>query len=187
VRHRLGRADVAGVRVAVQGLGNVGWNLCRLLAAAGAELVVADVRAELVDAARSAFAAEPASPESVHEEKVDVLAPCALGAVLDDRTVPALTAAIVAGGANNQLADEARHGPMLRERGILYVPDYVINAGGMIQLATERLGLDPADVDDRVRAIGATLTEVFERADRAGVPTSAAARELARERLAGTP
>jgi leucine dehydrogenase len=185
VRHRLGADGLDGIRVAVQGLGNVGWNLCLLLAGAGAKLVVTDVRTELVEKAVRTFDAEPvSSPDGIYRADVDVFAPCALGAVIDDTTVPALKAVIVAGAANNQLADEARHGRMLRERGILYAPDYVINAGGMIQLALERhKGFDRAEVDGRVRAIGDTLSGIFERADRAGLPTSLAAGMLAQARL----
>ncbi|WP_342361760.1 Glu/Leu/Phe/Val family dehydrogenase [Terrarubrum flagellatum] len=183
VRHRLQRDGVSGVRVAVQGLGNVGRNLCQLLAAAGAELVVSDLRSELVEDAVSAFGARPAAPEEIHRVAADVFAPCALGAVVNDATLPELRAPIVAGAANNQLADEIRHGAQLRDRNILYAPDYVINAGGMIQLAVERSGLDWSEVDRRVRAIGETLTAIFEQADSEGAPPAVAAHNLARSRL----
>lgn len=185
VRHRLGKSRLAGIRVAVQGLGNVGWNLSRLLADADAKLAVTDIRADLVEKAMRTFRAERvAGPEGIHRTDVDVFAPCALGAIINDSTLPELKAVIVAGAANNQLADEARHGHLLRERGILYAPDYVINGGGMIQLALERhQGFDRAEVDRRVRAIGDTLSGIFDRADRAGIPTGAAARALAQARL----
>jgi leucine dehydrogenase len=187
VRHRLARPDVSGLRVAVQGLGNVGWNLCRLLAEAGADLVVSDVRVDLVAAAEREFGAAGVEPDGIYGTKADVFAPCALGAVVNDDTLPLLTAPIIAGGANNQLADEERHGQLLRARGVLYAPDYVINAGGMIQFALERTGLDWDEVDRRVRGIGATLGDIFERADRSGIPTTAAAREIARQRLTPQP
>jgi leucine dehydrogenase len=113
-----------------------------------------------------------------------VFAPCALGAVINDATEPLLKAKIVAGGANNQLADEARHGGRLKERAILYAPDYVINAGGMIQLALEKTGaLDWKEVNARVRAIGDTLTRIFEQTAEANITPSEAARRLARTRL----
>jgi leucine dehydrogenase len=184
-RHRLGADSLDGVRVAVQGLGNVGWNLCRLLGHAGAKLTVTDVRTEPMEKAARTFNAERvSSPNDIHHAEVEVFAPCALGAVINETTLPDLKAIIVAGAANNQLADEARHGRLLRERGILYAPDYVINAGGMIQLALERHeGFDRAEVDVRVRAIGDTLSGIFERADRTGIPTNLAARELAQARL----
>jgi leucine dehydrogenase len=186
VRHRLGADSLEGIRVAVQGLGNVGWNLCHLLDDAGAKLTVTDIRTELVEKAARAFqAARVPGPDDIHRADVEVFAPCALGAVINETTLPDLKAVIVAGAANNQLADEVRHGRLLRERGILYAPDYVINAGGVIQLALERhKGFDHAEVDGRVRAIGDTLSEIFAHADRAQIPTSLAARELAQARLA---
>ena len=187
VRHRLARPDVSGLRVAVQGLGNVGWNLCQLLAEAGAELAVTDVHDDLIAAAEREFGAVGVEPGAIYGVKADIFAPCALGAVLNDDTLPLLTAPIIAGGANNQLADEERHGQLLRDRGVLYAPDYVINAGGMIQFALERTGLDWDEVDRRVRGIGATLGDIFERADQSGIPTTAAAREIARQRLTPQP
>jgi leucine dehydrogenase len=183
-RHRLGRASLEGLRVAVQGLGNVGTHLCGMLRAAGAELIVTDTRAGAIEHVVREFGATAAAPEAIHEAEADVFAPCALGAVINDATLRHLKAVIVAGAANNQLADEKRHGEGLRARNILYAPDYVINAGGMIQLALERAnGLDWADIDRRITAIGDTLMQIFARADQAGIPTSAAARELAEARL----
>jgi len=184
VLYHLGKSELRGLRISVQGLGNVGWNLCRLLADAGAKLIVSDVRPEVVEQAVRSFGATLVSPDAIYAAEADVFAPCALGAVINDATGPALNVSIVAGAANNQLADEIRHGALLRERGILYAPDYVINAGGMIQLALERAGLDWTEVDRRVQAIGDTLTEIFARADKAGVATASAAREIAEARLA---
>lgn len=185
VRHHLGKDRLTGIRVAVQGLGNVGWNLCRLLADAGAKLTVTDIRADLVEKAVHTFKAERVSAsEQIYRAEVDVFAPCALGAVINDLTLPEMKAVIIAGAANNQLADEVRHGRLLRERGILYAPDYVINSGGLIQLALEHAkGFDRAEVEGRVRAIGDTLSGIFDRADRVGLPSSLAARELAQARL----
>jgi leucine dehydrogenase len=185
VGYRFDRTDLAGVRVAVQGLGNVGRNLCGLLAERGVELVVSDVRPDAVADAVERYGAVAVDPDQVHEEKVDVFAPCALGAVIDDGTAARVAAPIVAGAANNQLADERRHGAALHVRGILYAPDYVMNAGGMIQLAAERSGtFDRADVRQRTDRIGHTLLEVFARADLDGVSTSTAAAALADERIA---
>jgi leucine dehydrogenase len=185
VRHRLGKSNLGGVRVAVQGLGNVGWNLCKLLATEGAALTVSDVRGDLAERAARSFGAEVVSdPNMIYGAEADVFAPCALGAVINDTTEPLLKAKIVAGGANNQLADEARHGGRLKERAILYAPDYVINAGGMIQLALEKTGaLDWKEVNGRVRAIGDTLTRIFEQTAEANITPSEAARRLARARL----
>jgi len=188
VRHRLGKTSLGGVRVAVQGLGNVGWNLCKLLAGEGAVLTVSDVRGELVENAASSFRAEIVShPNKIYGVETDVFAPCALGATINDATEPLLKAKIVAGGANNQLADEVRHGGRLKERDSLYAPDYVINAGGMIQLALEKSGaLDWKEVNGRVRAIGDTLTEIFERSAAANTTPSESARRIAKMRLQRT-
>jgi leucine dehydrogenase len=139
----------------------------------------------LAEKAVRAFQAERVpSPDDIYRADVEVFAPCALGAVINETTLSDLKAVIVAGAANNQLADEIRHGLLLRERGILYAPDYVINAGGVIQLALERhKGFDRVEVDGRVRAIGDTLSGIFAHADRAQIPTSLAAREFAQTRL----
>jgi leucine dehydrogenase len=182
VRHRLQRDSVSGLRVAVQGLGNVGWNLCRLLHEAGAKLVVADVRNELATKAEREFGAQALAPEVIHSADVEVLAPCALGATLNDQTIPALRASVVAGGANNQL-QRAEHDGMLRRRCILYAPDFVINAGGMVQLAMERLGR-LEEVPSRVQAIGDTLASIFVQAEGNGRPTGQEAEGFARQRIA---
>lgn len=182
LRHRRGSGSLEGVRVAVQGLGQVGRHLCRLLADAGARLVVADLDAAVVRRTVAELGAEATAPEAIYDAEVEVLAPCALGAVLDDGTVGRLRAAIVAGAANNQLA-EARHGRALAERGILYAPDYVINAGGLICVAAEALGEARDRVDDRIDGIGETLRGVFESAARAGLPTGDMADRLAAARL----
>lgn len=182
VLHRLGRRDLTGLRVAVQGLGNVGFDLCRRLAEAGAVLTVADVREPIARHCAEALGATAVAPAHIFDADVDVFAPCALGAVIDDNTVGRLRAVVVAGGANNQLANAA-HGAALRSQGILYAPDYVINAGGMIQLAIERMGADPAEVERRVRAIHDTLLSIFLTADERSMTTAEAADRLVAERL----
>jgi leucine dehydrogenase len=181
VRHRLDRDRMAGLRVAVQGLGNVGWNLCRQLHAAGATLVVADVRADRAARAAREFDAQVVAPDLIHAVDVDVLAPCALGATLNDQTIPELRARVVAGGANNQL-QRAEHDAALRQHGILYAPDFVINAGGMIQLALERLGR-LEELSTRVHAIGDTLASIFAQADANSMPTGLEAELFARQRI----
>jgi leucine dehydrogenase len=181
LKHQRGASDLAGVRVAVQGLGNVGWRLSELLHDAGARLVVADVVAERLTAAVRRFGAQVVETESVHASDVDVFAPCALGAGLNRNTIPEIKARIVAGAANNQLAAEREDALRLQERGILYAPDYVINAGGMIQLAVEHAS--GGDVEGRVRAIGKTLGQIFDSAKRHGITTSEAAARIAQERI----
>lgn len=186
VRAATGRRELDGLTVAVQGLGGVGYHLCAELHAAGAKLVVADLDAARVRRAQDAFGARPSTVDGVLFEAVDVLAPCALGGVLNAQTIPRLQARIVAGGANNQLlVDE--DGESLRQRGILYAPDYVINAGGIISVAAGYLGAACVpDVDARIVGIGDTLAAIFEEAAFRQLPTSRVADALARRRLAGT-
>lgn len=184
VRFRLGRTSVEGLRVAVQGLGGVGYPLCRLLADEGALLRVADPRPAAVQRVCEELGAQPVSADSILAEEVDVLAPCALGAVLDARSIPTLRARVVAGAANNQLARD-EDGPALMRAGILYAPDYVINAGGIINVFYEyQGGATEAQVRAEIERIPVRLTEIFERARREDRPTSAVADQMARERLA---
>jgi leucine dehydrogenase len=182
VKFRLGRDDLAGLTVAVQGVGGVGYHLCGLLAAAGARLKVADVLPTAVARVCDEFGAAPVAPVRVLEEEVDVLAPCALGAILNARTIARLRAPVVAGAANNQLA-QAQDGEALRAAGVLYAPDYVINAGGIISVAREYYGGTEAQVIEDIHGIPARLSEIFERARRESRPTSESADRMARERL----
>jgi leucine dehydrogenase len=182
VKFRLGRDDLAGLTVAVQGVGGVGYHLCGLLAAAGARLKVADVLPTAVARVCDEFGAAPVAPVRVLEEEADVLAPCALGAILNARTIARLRAPVIAGAANNQLA-QTQDGEALRAAGVLYAPDYVINAGGIISVAREYYGGTEAQVIEDIHGIPARLTEIFERARRESRPTSEIADRMARERL----
>ncbi|MEE8545110.1 MAG: Glu/Leu/Phe/Val dehydrogenase dimerization domain-containing protein [Alphaproteobacteria bacterium] len=183
VARRLGRDDLEGVRVAVQGVGSVGLDLCRRLSADGAKLAVADLDAAACARARDELGATVVGVDEIYDLEVDVFAPCALGAVINDDTVPRLRAAIVAGAANNQLAED-RHGVALAERGILYAPDYVINAGGAHNASRERGSYDRDEAYRAIEGIPEILIEIFTRAEREGVPTSVAADRMARERIA---
>ncbi len=180
VRHKLGRADLDGLGVAVQGLGHVGEILCRHLHEAGARLFVADIDDGAVQRAVGAYSAVAVAPADIHALDVDVFAPCALGGVLNDTTIPEIKAPIVAGSANNQLAGPG-HGQALAARGILYAPDYVINAGGVIVIA---LAEDHDIAMQRTGRIYETLTEIFGRADDESLPTNRVAERLALERIA---
>jgi len=184
-----GSADLTGKTVAVQGLGSVGYGLAEHLVRSGARLVAADVNRERVERAIAELGAEVVAPEDVYDVECDVLAPCALGGVLNDDTIPRLRCTVVAGAANNQLLDEHRHGEMLRNRGILYAPDYVINAGGVINISCELRpgGYDPELALQRVNSIPKTLAEVFARAREQGITTHAAAQALAEAALAAGP
>lgn len=186
VSRRLGGAGLAGLRVAIQGLGHVGLCLAEHLAETGADLVVADLDPNRVETAVTRFGARAADPARIHAEDVEVFAPCALGAVLNDDTIPDLRAPVVAGSANNQLA-EPRHGAALAERGVLYAPDYAINAGGIINVSHEstRTGrpYDRQAAFAHIARIHDTLGRIFEIADAERIPTSVAADRLAEERL----
>ena len=183
--HRLGSEALSGVTVAVQGLGHVGHALCERLSGDGAHLIVADVNRALLERTVDRFGAAAVVAERIHTVEADVFAPCALGAVLDHETIPALGSTIVAGAANNQLAED-HHGEELRRRGILYAPDYVINAGGLISIANAIAGEEStgAKAWAAVCRIGPVLSEIFGRAEAEGLPTSAVADRLALERIA---
>jgi len=184
VGYKMRRNSLDGLRVNVQGLGHVGLHLCRQLADEGARLAVADIRREHVEEAVDSFGATPIDPDSIYDVEADVFAPCALGAVINDDTLPRLRVSVVAGSANNQLA-ENRHGAALAARGILYAPDYVINAGGVINISHELDGggYDRETAFAHVGRIHDTLLTIFSRADQDGLPTNVAADRIAEERF----
>ncbi len=184
VRHKLDRESVRGLTVAVQGVGNVGYHLCRYLHDAGARLVVADIDAARVGRAVEEFGARAADLDSILRVEADVLAPCALGAVLSEQSIPELRAPIVAGGANNQLATD-RDGERLRAADVLYAPDYVINGGGIINVASEFYGdADDEEVFRRVGEIGPRLSGIFAEADAESLPTNVVADRQAKRIIA---
>ena len=177
---RLGTDSLSGVRVAVQGVGHVGLHLCRLLHDAGAVLTIADVNANNLRLARDEYPVTEVAPSDLLFSDVDVLAPCALGNVLTSATIPKLKAKIVAGAANNQLSDES-DGARLADRDILYAPDYVINAGGIVNVAHEYFG---DSSEEQVRAeigkIPERLDAIFAQANATSQPTNLIADDLAR-------
>lgn len=179
---RWGSDDLAGRTVAIQGCGNVGSNLADLLSRAGATLLVSDVDSDRAARVAEATDATVIAPSDILGAEADVFAPCALGAVFDDESIPRLEAGIVAGAANNQLL-EPRHGAALAERGILYAPDYVVNAGGVLSGGVDILGWSPDEVERRVDGIFDTVVRVFRRARERGVPPSEAADQLAEMHL----
>jgi leucine dehydrogenase len=184
VEHALGRRELNGLRIAVQGLGTVGMPLCRYLAEAGAALIVTDLDEGRIAAATHAFGALPVAPDAIYEQPADVFAPCALGAVLNDRTIPLLRARIVCGGANNQLA-EARHAAALASREILFVPDYIANAGGVIDFHQERIGDDAPDaVLGAVARIYDIMRDVLDQGSRSGETPLRVADRIVLERIA---
>lgn len=179
-----GSPSPRGRTVAIQGVGAVGSVLARILADEGASLVVADTDAARADTVATAVGARRVDPEEILGQECDVLSPCAHGAVLSSESVPRLRCRIVAGAANNQLATP-RDGDLLAERGVLYAPDLVVNAGGIVHLASlELLGEDRAALDRRLEGIGASLTAVLHRADDEGITPARAADRIAAERVA---
>jgi leucine dehydrogenase len=185
VESRLGADSLKGIRVAVQGVGHVGLHLCRLLHEAGAILTVSDVNRENLKLAKNELPVTEIAPANLLYADVDVLAPCALGNILTSQTIPKLKASIVAGAANNQLATEA-DGARLADRNILYAPDYVINAGGIINVAREYYGgSSEEEVRTEIGGIPERLKLIFDEAKTSKQPTNIIADELARRIVAG--
>lgn len=180
---RYGDDSLEGKKVAVQGLGNVGRHLCGYLAEAGARLVIADIRPDRVrEVAAELPDAETSAPQDIYAAKADIFAPCALGAVVNDQTLKALGVDIIAGAANNQLA-EGRHGEALHARRILYAPDYVINAGGLVNVYGELKGWDTDQGKRKAGEIYDTLLRIFNLSKNQDVATSVAADRFARARI----
>lgn len=182
VRHRLHTDDLRGLRIAVQGLGAVGFDLCERLHAAGATLFVADLDRARVARAVAQLGAHETSPEDILLSDVDVIAPCALGGVIACAMLDRLKARVIAGGANNQLAS-GEVAAALTAKGVLYAPDYVINGGGIIRVAGQLNGWSDQAIEARVRAIGATLGAIFTDAAATGETTAAIAERRALGRI----
>ena len=184
VKHAFGSGDLGGRSVLVQGLGSVGSKLAEHLHDAGATLLLADLDAARATTLADELGAKVVDADDVMSTECDVFSPCATGRVVTEETIPLLRCRIVAGAANNQLG-VAEDGERLRDAGILFAPDFVINAGGVIHLGGyETLGWDDATMAERLEGIGETLLEIFERADREGISTAAAADRMARSRVA---
>ncbi|MEX2327499.1 MAG: amino acid dehydrogenase, partial [Pseudomonadales bacterium] len=182
VNHYHGIESLKGVRVAVQGVGNVGRQLVKRLALAGAELTIADVNPDSIDKALDIAGARVVNFDVIHKQEVEVFAPCALGGIISTETLPQMKARIIAGAANNQLADEAA-GYEVFTRAMGYAPDYVINAGGIIDVYYQRAGYEHNKVIAHIDRIGDTLNELFRRSDEAEVPTHVMADRLAEARF----
>lgn len=183
VAHVYGSPDLTGKRVLVQGIGAVGLPLVELLHKAGAQVVVSDVTIGRVEPLYDRLGVEVVAPGSVIGTECDVFAPCATGGVLDETTIPRLRCRIVAGAANNPLS-KREDGDLLREAGILYAPDFVVNGGGAIHLiGYEALGWTTEQVERGLEGIGTTLTRIYQDADAKGISTEEAAEHLAEERL----
>ncbi|MET4562418.1 Leu/Phe/Val dehydrogenase [Lysinibacillus parviboronicapiens] len=182
-KEAFGSEMLDGRTIAVQGLGNVAYKLCEYLHNEGAKLVVTDINQAAIDRVVNDFGAVAVAPEEIYSQDVDIFSPCALGAILNDDTIPQLKAKVIAGSANNQLQD-SRHGDYLHELGIAYAPDYVINAGGVINVADELYGYNRERAMKRVDGIYDSIERIFAISKRDGVPTYVAANRLAEERIA---
>jgi leucine dehydrogenase len=184
VRFKLGKDSVQGLTVAVQGAGHVGYYLCEYLHKAGARLVVADIDESRVKRITDEFGGSGVALEDILSQKADVVAPCALGAIVNRQSISEFQTQIIAGGANNQL-ETLEDGQRLHDAGILYAPDYVINGGGIINVASEYYG-DATDEEvwDKVAAIGPRLTGIFEESAATGKPTNIVADEQAKKIIA---
>ena len=181
-KERWGSDDLSNRTVAVQGCGHVGYYLAKELHETGAKLVVTDIDAERVKRAVSEFSARAVLPDEIYAVQADIFAPCALGAIINDRTIPQLRVEIVAGAANNQLLEE-RHGDELEARNIMYAPDYVANAGGVINVYSELAGWTSARSFRKADEIYYTILKVFEIAKTEKIPTYLAADRLAEQRI----
>ncbi|HEY9766921.1 MAG TPA: tryptophan dehydrogenase ScyB [Coleofasciculaceae cyanobacterium] len=171
------------LKIAIQGLGNVGSNLCKLLYEKGATLFVTDINPERTAEIKRLYKATVVDPDEIYSLDVDVFCPCALGATLNDSTIPLLKASIVAGAANNQLENEQLHSKLLKSKGILYCPDYVINAGGLINVYNEMIGYEEDKAFKQLNGIYNTLLEIFNIAEQQDITTFEAAQKLAEERI----
>ncbi|TKH07275.1 Glu/Leu/Phe/Val dehydrogenase [Peribacillus simplex] len=182
-KEAFGTDSLEGKVVAVQGVGNVSYNLCRHLHEEGAKLIVTDINKESVARAVESFGATAVNPDEIYGVDCDIYAPCALGAVINDDTINQIKAKVIAGAANNQLK-ESVHGDQIHEKGIIYAPDYVINAGGVINVADELLGYNRERALKKVETVYDTIERVIEIAKRDQIPTYKAADRMAEERIA---
>ena len=181
-KEAFGTDSLEGKTIAVQGIGNVAYNMCRHLHEEGANLIVTDINKEAVQRAVDEFGAKAVDINDIYGVECDIFAPCALGAIINDETIPQLKAKVIAGAANNQLK-ETRHGDAIHEMGIVYAPDYVINAGGVINVADELYGYNSERAMKKVEQVYNNVERVIEIAKRDNVPTYVAADRMAEERI----
>ncbi|KSU63584.1 leucine dehydrogenase [[Bacillus] enclensis] len=181
-KEAFGTDSLEGKTIAVQGVGNVAYNMCKHLHEEGANLIVTDIHKESVDRAVNDFGAKAVDPSEIYSVDCDIFAPCALGAIINDETISQIKAKVIAGAANNQLK-ETRHGDAIHEMGIVYAPDYVINAGGVINVADELYGYNSERAMKKVEQVYNNVERVIEIAKRDNVPTYVAADRMAEERI----
>lgn len=183
VKKQMGKDSLNGLKVSVQGVGQVGFHLCKYLIDEGVEIFATDIDENNLKKVAKDFNVNIVDPNEIYDLDVDIYAPCALGATINDDTILRIKAPIIAGAANNQLADEAKHGQALRDRGILYAPDYAINAGGLINVANEIEGYNRERAFNQAEGIYDTLMTIYDTADEENIPTNKAAEKVAIKRM----
>ncbi|GGH69234.1 leucine dehydrogenase [Compostibacillus humi] len=181
-KEAFGSDSLTGKTVAVQGVGSVAYGLCEHLYQEGANLIVTDINKEAVQRAVDNFGAKAVDPNDIYDVECDIYSPCALGATINDETIPRIKAKVIAGSANNQLKSDY-HGVRLYEKGVVYAPDYIINAGGVINVADELEGYNRARVMKKVEVIYKNLTKIFDISKRNNIPPHEAADKMAEERI----
>lgn len=182
-KFKWGNDSLAGKKVAVQGAGHVARYLCEHLYNEGAQLVITDINDDKIKKVLETIKATVVSPEEIYDAEVDIFSPNALGAIVNDDTLNRIKAEIIAGGANNQLENEKKHGPQLIEKGFLYAPDYVINAGGLINVSNELEGYRQDRALKQAEGIYEVILKVLETAQQENIPTYEASNKIAEERL----
>jgi len=183
VRVALGKESLRGIRVSIQGLGGVGQDLAHRLAKEGAIIKGSDLSEKILQTLQKQISLHPVPPGEIYFQTAEIFSPCALGQVLHPQSIAELKAPIVAGAANDQLEDEERDSLLLQEKGILYAPDFVINAGGLIHVASELVGYEAPQAWAKAEKIGDTLEEIFSMANKKGISSYRAAMSLAESRL----
>lgn len=181
--YKFGTGDLEGRKVMVQGIGHVGESLVEHLSQEGAEVFISDINEDRLQYVSTKYGAKIFKDSDIYSAEMDIYAPCALGATVNDETLDRLKATVIAGAANNQLADEERHGRMLREKGIVYAPDFLINAGGIINVYAELEGYDKKEIFRKTENIYNTTLEILTSADANDISTQTAALKMAQERI----
>ena len=183
IKHRMNINSLSGLKISLQGLGHVGINLAEYLYKDGAELYVSDIDDSLVESVVDKYGAQKVGTDEIYDLDVDIYAPCALGATINEDTIPRLKCKIVAGAANNVLKDGNKHGLYLKNKNILYAPDYAINAGGLINVSNELEGYNQDKAYSQAEGIHDTLMDIFKRSDAEGISTNAASDRQAEDRI----
>jgi leucine dehydrogenase len=190
VKKVMGKDDLKNIKIAIQGVGHVGYHLCKKLYQAGAKIYIADINSKILNnvgagfkPALTKFPVTVVDPDKIYDLDVDVFSPCAYGAIINDQTIPQLKCKIIAGAANNQLADENKHGLALKKRNILYAPDYIINAGGLINSYAELNHAGKDFVEKKIKAIYVNLRNVFAFAEQENLSTIAASNRIAEQHI----